>query len=310
LADFDPEGNIDPEEPLHPGGFIRNMNPFVYVIIVLGIIFFLYQIVGGIISVAAGGGIEDMDVKTSRIILSFSQFMFILAPTLFFARFQTSEIKEMFRLHVPSPAMIILAIAGIILIQPALQGYMLLQDKALNHIPFINDFVKQIKDLFDLIEKAELKIVTAYSRTEFVVVVFVICLTPAICEEFLFRGFVFKNLQKISKPGVAIFLQSFLFALYHFQPLNLVPLIMLGAFLGFAVYCSNSIYTSLLCHFLNNFFASYLLFVYGKEDFETPHISQSETIDAVMFFIVSLLLFGMVAYTMYKMRTVKEGVSG
>jgi len=166
--------------------------------------------------------------------------------------------------------------------------------------------VKQLKDLLDLVEKAELKITSAYSASEFLVVVIVICVTPAICEEMLFRGFVFRNIERIAKPAIAVFMQSFLFALYHFQPLNLVPLIMLGLFLGYVVYCSGSIYTSMVCHFLNNFLASYMVYKYGKEDFETPHLSSSGTLDAVLIVLCSLVLLSIVIILMYRLRYRKE----
>lgn len=302
MQENNPEEHNDPRQPQF-NSFIKNLNPYAYIILVLAVIFFLYQIVGGVISVAAGGGLEDINVKMSRIVLIFSQFMFILAPTIFFTRLQTPGLKKAFRLNLPKPHLLLFAIIGMLLMQPALQGYMFMQDYALDHLPIMQNIIKQVKELFDMIEKAELKIVSAYSIYEFIIVVIVISVTPAICEEFLFRGFVLRNLQRVSKPSIAIFLSGFLFALYHFQPLNLIALLMLGVFLGFVVYCSDSIYTGIICHFLNNFFATYLLYKYGKEDFQTPHISSSEKIDALIMAAVSLVLLASVMVMMYRLRT-------
>ena len=259
MQEFNPEENNDSQKPA-TGGFLRNLNPFGYVIIVLGIIFFLYQIVGGAVSLAAGAGIEDINVKITRIILIFSQFMFILAPTIFFARFQTSDLKKVFRLRLPKVHILFFAVLAMFLIQPVIQGYMLGQDYLLNHLPVMQDTIKQVRDLFDTIEKSTMKIVSAYSVYEFIIVIIVVSVTPAICEEFLFRGFVMKNLERVAKPSIAIFLSGFLFGLYHFQPLNIVPLVMLGVFLGFVVYCSDSIITGIICHFLNNFFAAFFVY--------------------------------------------------
>jgi hypothetical protein len=288
------------------------MNPLAYVIIVLVIVFFLYQILGGTITIAAGGvNLDNMDVKTTRIILIFSQFMFILAPTLFFTRLQTHSIKRSLRMNPPKIHMLLFAVLGILLIQPALQGYMFAQDYALNHLPVLNDSVKQLREIFDTIEQATLKIVTAHSPVEYIVVVIAISVTPAICEEFLFRGFVLRNLERTAKPAIAIFLTGFLFAFYHFQPLNMVPLVMLGVFLSFTVYCSDSIYTGITAHFVNNFLASFLLYKYGKEEFDTPHISSSEKMDAVILALGSLLFLITLMILMYRMRTktVAEGIA-
>ena len=300
MQEFNPEER-DPEQPA--GGFFRSLNPYAYVIIVLAIIFFLYQFLGGVITIAAGGmDLDNPNVKIIRIILSFAQYMFILAPTIFFARFQTSDLKSFFRLKTPKPILMLLAIMGIILIQPFLQGYIYFQEQALNSIPFVNDALKPVKEIFDTFEKSTLKIVQAHSAFEFIVVVFVICITPAICEEFLFRGFVLSNLKKVSKPFAAIFLTGFMFAFYHFQPFNILPLIVLGWYLGFIVYYANSIWVGIACHFFNNFFAAYFLYVYGKEEFETPNLAGDELTNTIIAAIVSLVLFTGIIILYYRLR--------
>ncbi len=301
MQDFNPEQNRDPQKPA--GSFLKGLNPFAYVIIVLAIIFFLYQFLGGILAVAAGDlNAENPNVKITRIILSFGQFMFILAPTVFFARLETHELKRLFRLSAPKFSHVLLAILGIVMIQPFLQGYMYLQESAINSIPFLHDLLMPVKDLFDTLEKSTLKIVQAYSSIEFIVVVFVICITPAICEEALFRGFALSNLRKVSKPAIAICLSGFLFALYHFQPFNLIPLVVLGWYLGFIVYYSNSIWVGVICHFLNNFFAAYFLYAYGKEEFETPHVAGDELTDSIVAAAFSIVMFASVIFLFYRLR--------
>jgi membrane protease YdiL (CAAX protease family) len=160
--------------------------------------------------------------------------------------------------------------------------------------------------VFDLVEETTMKLVKSYSPIEFAIVVFVIGITPAICEEMLFRGFVLKNLEKVAKANIAIFLTGFLFALYHLQPFNLIPLMILGTFLAFVVYYSNSIFVGMLCHFLNNFFAAYFVYMFGKQDIETPRISHSETADTIIIGVSSLVLFVFVIYLFYKFRYKKE----
>ena len=172
MQEFNPEENIDPQKPGQ--SIIKSVHPFAYVLIVLGIIFFLYQFIGGALALLAGVDIEGNNVKVARIILAFGQYMFILAPTIFFARLRTADIKNTFRLHAPPPHLIFLAILGIILIQPFLQGYMAGQEYVLSHLPFMKDTLKQVKDIFDTLESAGMKIVSAHSDIEFAVVVFVI----------------------------------------------------------------------------------------------------------------------------------------
>lgn len=302
MQEFNPEEQQDPQKPA--GSFIRSLNPFAYTIIVLVVIFFLYQFIGASLALAAGAmdGLDNLNVKITRIVLAFGQFMFILAPAIFFARFQTGDLKTMFRLSPPKPFLMFLAIAGIILIQPCLQGYMYFQDQLITQTPFLNDIFKPVKDLFDSLETSTMKIVQAHSIAEFLTVVFVICITPAICEETLFRGFAMTNLAKVSKASVAIFMSGFLFAFYHFQPFNIIPLIVLGWFLGFIVYYSNSIWVGVVCHFLNNFFASYFLYMYGKDEFEAPKLTGDELTNTISAAVLSLVLFSAVIFLFYRFR--------
>lgn len=282
--------------------WIKRINPFFYVVLVLGIIFFLYQVIGGLLAFIAGGDKLEGDVNLMRFILSFGQFMFILAPTIFFTRLQTGDMKSDLKLNLPKFHLVFLMLLGIIVVQPFLQGYIYFQDILLDHLPVLKNTIKQLKDIFDTLESSTLKIVTAYSVLEFLVVIFVICLTPAICEEILFRGFVLSNIRKVAKAPVAIVLSAFFFALYHFQPFNLIPLAILGGFLGFVVYYSNSIYMGMVCHFLNNFFATYYLFKFGKQDFDTPHLSNSDMINYGVTASVSLTLFLLILFIFYKFR--------
>lgn len=301
MQEFNPEENNDPQKPA--GSFLQSLNPFARVIVVLAIVFFLYQFVGGLLALAAGDiNLENPNVKITRVVLAFGQFMFILAPTVFFARLQTWDLKKVFRLNRPKYSLLLLAILGIVMIQPFLQGYMYFQEMALNSIPFIRDGVKPLKELFETFEVSTMKIVQAHSVTEFFVVVFVICITPAICEEFLFRGFTLSELSKISRPLKAIIISGSLFAFYHFQPFNLIPLIILGCYLGFVVYYSNSIYVGIICHFLNNFFAAYYLYAYGKPDFETPHLAGDELTNTIVAVVVSLLIFSSILFLYYRLR--------
>jgi membrane protease YdiL (CAAX protease family) len=307
LQEFNPEEQKDPQKPAP--SFIKNLHPFAYVALVLFIIFFLYQFIGAALVLTAGGGgdLENFDVEISRIVLAFGQYMFILAPVIFFARFQTADLKGMFRIKIPKASLMLLAIFGIVLIQPFLQGYIYFQEQAINSVPFIRDFLNPIKEVWDRLESSVMKIVAAHSSVEFAVIVFVICITPAICEEFLFRGFVLTNLAKTSKATAAIFLSGFLFAIYHFQPFSLLPLVILGWYLGFVVYYSNSIFTGIVCHFINNFLASYYLYVYGKENFDNPQLTGSETMNALLAGIFSLVSFVIIIMIYYRLRE-KESI--
>ncbi len=82
---------------------------------------------------------------------------------------------------------------------------------------------------------------------------FVVALVPAICEEFAFRGVLQNQLAKATRnPHVAIWLTAFVFSFVHFQFYGFIPRMLLGAFFGYLVVHSGSIWAAVLAHFINN----------------------------------------------------------
>lgn len=79
-----------------------------------------------------------------------------------------------------------------------------------------------------------------------------VCL-PAVCEELLFRGFIFRALNKKNRNLWSILITSLLFSMIHFSPLTMVYAGILGLALGYALYKTQSIFIPIIIHFINNF---------------------------------------------------------
>ena len=78
----------------------------------------------------------------------------------------------------------------------------------------------------------------------------VIALTPAICEELFFRGILMKSLAY--DPAGAVCLSAALFALMHFDMTKLFPTFALGLFIGWVVLRTGNLKAGMLLHFINN----------------------------------------------------------
>lgn len=286
-----PEINIS--GPRNKKGPLSKLPPLYFIFLSLALVFFLYQIVGGLISYVMMG--EDMEINGEnlniiRIVLTFAQFMFILAPAVFLVMLQDNNIKETFRLKLPGANKMIYSVLGLIFIQPFLQVFLYFQNELIFSLPFGSEILNQMKEMFDKLETTTATLVTANSIPEFLLVVIVIAVTPAICEEFLFRGLVFKNFEKILSASKAIFFSGLLFALFHFHPFNLIPLIILGVYLTFIVYYSDSILPAVICHFLNNFISAMAVYMYGAETFSTMGAEKSfSTEEKLQFLLLGIL---------------------
>lgn len=88
-------------------------------------------------------------------------------------------------------------------------------------------------------------------------VLFVFAMTPAICEEFLFRGFVLSSLHKYSTTW-AVVLSALLFGLMHVLTSNVLaverflPTTLIGLILGFVALRTGSLWPGMLLHALHN----------------------------------------------------------
>ena len=87
----------------------------------------------------------------------------------------------------------------------------------------------------------------------------VLVITPAICEELLFRGVIMRQLaQEISQPR-AILVTAILFGAFHMSIYRFLPTFVVGLVLGWICFASGSLIPSMLLHAAYNLAARYLL---------------------------------------------------
>lgn len=83
--------------------------------------------------------------------------------------------------------------------------------------------------------------------------VLLIAVTPAICEELIFRGVIQKEFEKHFKNGhLAVWLGAILFSLIHFQFEGFLARVLLGAVLGYLYYWTRNLWVPITIHFVNN----------------------------------------------------------
>lgn len=122
----------------------------------------------------------------------------------------------------------------------------------------------------------------------------VIAVTPAVCEEMLFRGMIFHSMKAKYRITTAMIAVAVLFGLYHMSLVKFIPTGFLGLMLCYVVYKTGSIYPAMLIHFINNaisVFISYYPEQIGKAlpvlMKETPSVS-----DVLLLLGAGLILLG------------------
>ena len=108
-------------------------------------------------------------------------------------------------------------------------------------------------------------IVFMLSEPLFLSFISVIIIAP-IAEEFLFRGFLYSQLQRTQLGSWgAVTAISFLWTIIHFQyePLILIVLFLFGMFLGYVRIACNSLSLPIALHAINNLFAFIIIYFFG-----------------------------------------------
>jgi membrane protease YdiL (CAAX protease family) len=188
-----------------------------------------------------GSGDSDAFPYPSRFAIMFAQFAFMLAPTIWLVhKWHTHRFLDYIRFKETRPINVLTAVVCTAVFFPlnlAIGAFFL-------HFLHVPDFLLKLNSGF----------LTAHSPGEFVWLIVVIAVTPAICEETLFRGFAQRTYER-SMGWKSILLTGLIFGLYHMQPLGLFTLSILGFMFGYFYYKSGSMLPSMAAHFTNNFLA-------------------------------------------------------
>ena len=91
----------------------------------------------------------------------------------------------------------------------------------------------------------------------------VFALTPSICEEIAFRGFILSGLARGGRLGIAVVISSLMFGIIHMIPQQAFNAAMLGLLLGLLAVYSRSLLPAIVFHLCNNTIAT----LYGKNGF-------------------------------------------
>jgi uncharacterized protein len=225
------------------------ISPIVFACVSLVVVFFFYQVVGGLLTLLLVGTKVTPDTVTMhRIFTMVGQILFLLVPTIILARLLDKRFSNVFPWRKPHVGETIFAVLSLLFLQEAMQVYLFFQDQ----IPLPRAVEKYIAPARQMLEEMFRILVGAKDLPELLFVVVVVAVTPAIVEELLFRGLIQSSFERKLVPLRAAVWTGIIFGLFHFNPFQIVPLIILGIFFGVLRMRSRSMIIAMTVHFLNN----------------------------------------------------------
>jgi membrane protease YdiL (CAAX protease family) len=163
-----------------------------------------------------------------------------------------------------------------------------------------------LHELKNTIEEVYKRLVYADNISELGLVVIAVAVIPALCEEFLFRGLLQHTFTVGLNARKGIIITGLFFALFHFNPFSFIALIIIGTYLCFLVYKTNSIIPSIVGHFTNNLAAVTVPYFLGRDDLvvvpdgTNTLFTVSDIISLAFIFFVSMGLFAVSLFMILK----------
>lgn len=254
----------------------------------------LFYLILGFLLLFGGYFVQSREVYSGLLI---TEYIIILLPNLLYLKIKGYSIKEAIRFNKISLKQIIFTVLIIVFSYPI--------------AVFLNLIAITILTNFTPVSPTTVPIPT--SNGEYLLGLFVVALAPGICEEIMFRGTMMLGYDKMGYKK-SIFITAILFGIFHFNIMNLLGPTFLGIILGFLVYKTNSILSSMIAHTLNNGIAltiGYFLTKYTSNIDEymnsTPVISeQTQMLISIIFFGVLTLISIVVVIFLFKHMPTSE----
>ena len=124
--------------------------------------------------------------------------------------------------------------------------------------------------LFGMPESNDMAFLEQYfSTVSPLLVLIIIALIPAVCEELLFRGYLFDSFKGKKSKVWAVIITSILFSVIHFDLYKAVPILIMALAFGYITAKTNSVLIPMIFHFINNSMAVISFYAAKGQDVET-----------------------------------------
>ena len=304
---------VDLEDRWAPSGSVRldgalerrRFPPWLLVLVTLIGSFLFFQIVGAIAMVALlviqGLDLNDMAdfealmMESTDLLLignTIGQVFALAIPVWLLVFLHTRYNLSFLRFRSASLPLMGLSVIGLAVMIPV--SWWL---GSINQMLPLPDWLQQLEDSqVDLIEQVFVQ------DLSLVFLIATMALTPAICEEIVFRGYLQRQLERSAGVIWGIVITGIIFGCFHLRLSQVLPLSVIGIYLAYLTWRTGSIWPAIIVHFANNAFTIVLgKYLLSRTDMDMESLeSMSIPIPIVLACVV---LFSGVLYIMHLLAT-------
>lgn len=207
----------------------------------------------------------------------FLEIIALLIPALIYLTIRKKPFKETLRLNPISIQSLLLLVVVVILSEP-IMSFLNIFSQAFFH-NYVSDSLKMMEGV------------------PYLVFVGVIAVTPAICEEMVMRGIVLSNYKKVDIKIAAI-MNGFLFGVFHLGPQQFFYAFALGVIFAYVVEITDSIFSSMFCHFLINGFSATVAWIASRvhitaanSNIQFSSLPLGQKLGYLIFFFILVVIF-------------------
>ena len=213
------------------------------------------------------------------------QFLGIALPAWVITRMHTNRPGPFLRLRAPDGVLLGVSVFGLVALMPVVQWFGVINE----WLPLpeaIREFDQTQMDLVEQVLSGDLGFIFSLAT---------LAVTPALCEELLFRGYVQRQFERSLGIVGGIVASGFVFGLYHIRLTQLLPLALLGIYLAYLAWRTGSLWIPIVVHFANNAFAVGLgAWAERQPDLDLKAIEQFDmpwyaVVLGAVFFVLSLV---------------------
>jgi membrane protease YdiL (CAAX protease family) len=234
-------------------------------------------------------------IRAGMLLQAISSIGVFIIPALCFAHLTHPD--KMDYLGLRRPGKYIQLILGILIMLGALPLFVELA-ALIKHIN-LGAGINAMQDREEAMVKAYL---TMKTPLQFILALVVLAIIPAIGEELLFRGVIFRLIYKRNnKLLLSACISALLFALLHGSPYNYPSIFIAGVLLSYLYYLTGSLWCNILAHMVYNGTQVWLEYI-ATDNLAIKKMSDSNQVPLALL-LAGAVVFAGALYVLYKNRT-------